>query len=283
MRGPSAPRGWLSAFIGDLSGESRAAHRRRLVVAFAFAVAIIEIAAISIPAHTITMQQEPIERLEIAKVVRIIHRVTPTPKPKPTPKPIVHAKLVAQTHVQPKIVNPGAPSQHERVHRIASARPMVHTKFHRKPAVHVPTGGQGLGTSKSAKAITGGVGPGGTGTGESGQGQGTGGAPAAHEPCGYVDFSPNDRPTIDSKTGRVWEYVAIVVHFPDGSEQSVNLDYPFYYAAQADDPFEPGHDNIPATFQFPPPNQAANEPPLVQYVIQHTDSAGYTKLRDCPQ
>lgn len=235
----------------------------------------------SIPAHTVALQQEPIERVTIAKIVRIIHRAPPTPKP--TPKPIVHANRVAETHVQPRVINPGAPAQHQRVHRIASARPVIHTKYHSKPTVHVPTGGYGMGTSKSAKAVTGGVGPGGVGTGESGTGEGTGGAPAAHEPCGYVDFSPNDKPTIDQNTGRVWEYVAIIVHFPDGSAQSVNLDYPFYYPSQSADPFEPGNANVPATFQFPPSDKAPTEPPLVEYVIQHTDAAGFTKLRDCPK
>lgn len=235
----------------------------------------------TIPTHTVTLTQEPIEKLSIAKVVRIIHRATP--KPKPTPKPIVHAKVIAQTHVQPRVVNPGAPSQHQRVHRVASARPMVHTKFHSKPTVHVPTGGHGMGTSRSAKAVTGGVGPGGNGTGESGQGQGTGGAPAAHEPCGYVDFAPNDNPTTDPRTGRVWEYVTIIVHFPDGTTQSVPLDYPFFYQSQAADPFQPGNGSVPATFQFPTADKAPNEPPLVQYVIQHTSADGYTKLHPCPQ
>lgn len=281
MGGPSAPRGWLSSFLRDLAGESAQAHRRRLTVAFAIALAIIEITAMTIPNRTYVIAEQPIERITIAKMVRIIHRAPPTPKP--TPKPIVHAKVVAETHVQPRIVSPAAPAQHQQVHRVASARPTIHTRYHSKPAVHVPTGGHGLGTSKSAKAVTGGVGPGGTGTGESGAGAGAGGAPAAHEPCGYVDFAPNVKPTVDQKTGRIWEYVAIIVHFPDGSQQSVDLDYPFFYNSEADDPFMPGHGNIPATFQFPPANQAATEPALVQYVIAHTSPDGFTTLHDCPK
>lgn len=277
--GPSAPRGWLSSFFRDLSGESKQANRRRLVVAFALALAIIEITAMSIPAHMYTATKAPIERLTIAKIVRITHRAPPTPKP--TPKPIVHTKVIAQTHVQPRVVNQGAPAAQQRVHRIASARPTIHTRYHSKPTVHAPTGGHGLGTSKTAKPVTGGVGPGGVGTGESGTGEGTGGAPAAHEPCGAVYFSPSGTPTRDARTGRIWEYVTLIVHFPDGSQQSVDLDYPFYYSSEADDPFL--HQELDATFQFPPPNQAANEPPLVQYVIQHTRAGGYTTLRDCPQ
>lgn len=284
--GSPAPRGWLSSLLRDLSGESVQANRRRLVLAAALAVALIEIVVMSIPSRTYTAPAEQIERVTIAKFTHIEHRVKPTPKPtpQPTPKPIVHARVVAETHVQPRVVNPGAPSQKQHVRRVASARPLVRTKYHSKPAtIHVPTGGHGAGTSTVAKVETGGVGPGGIGTGESGSGQGTGGAPAAHEPCGYVDFAPTNNATVDQRTGRVWEYVAIIVHFPDGSEQSVDLDYPFYYSSESADPFLKGHENIDATFQFPPPDKAPDEPALVRYVIDHTRPDGYTTLRDCPK
>lgn len=271
---------WLSSFLGDLSGETAQASRRRLLLAVALSLAIIEIAVMLIPEHTYTLQSEPIERITLAKLTRIEHRVKPTPKP--TPKPVVHAKVIAQTNVQPHKISPAAPAEKQPIKRVSSARPIVRTKFHSKPVRHVPVGGHGAGTSKKATAISGSVGTGGTGTGQSGSGQGAGGAPAAHEPCGEVDFAPNGNPTTD-RTGRIWEYIAIIVHFPDGSEQSVDLDYPFFYNGESDDPFIKGHDNIPATFQFPPANQAPNEPPLVQYVVQHTDANGYTKLRDCPK
>lgn len=144
-------------------------------------------------------------------------------------------------------------------------------------------GAQGAGTSKSAKAQTGGIGPGGNGTGESGSGTGTGGAPAAHEPCGFVEFQPTDNPIVDKSTGRIWEKIEMKVHFPDGSEQSVDLDYPWYYPSKNADPFMPENSDIPTTFQSPPPDKVSSEPPLVQYVIQHSSADGYTKLRDCPK
>jgi len=284
-REPSARRGWLSSFWGDdISPGAAQAARRRLVFAFAVAIALHEIAAAIVPWHTQTQPSTPVETITIAKLTHIEHHVKPTPKPKPTPAPVVRTRVIAPAHVKPRIINPGNPSQHQHVRRIASARPLVRTRYHSKPAtVHVPTGGHGAGTSKTAKAETGGIGPGGTGTGESGTGQGLGGAPQAHEPCGYVDFQPMQEARIDQPTGRAWEYVAIVVHFPDGSEQSVPLDYPFYYPTDAEDPFLKGHENIPATFQFPPANQRANEPPLVQYVITHTTSDGFTLLHECPK
>lgn len=275
-----AARGWLSSLLSDLSATSRPASRRRLLIAAALAVAIIEIAVMLIPKRSYTIPQEPVERLTLAKIVRIEHRATPTPKP--TPKPVVRTKTIAPTHVQPHKLSPAKPAEKQPIKRISSARPLVRTKHHSRPVRHVAMGGHGAGTSKSAKAIAGSIGTGGTGTGESGNGPGTGGAPAAHEPCGEVDFSPNGNPTTD-KSGRIWEYVALIVHFPDGTEQSVDLDYPFFYSSEAQDPFIKGHEDIPATFQFPPSNQAPNEPPLVQYVIQHTSQDGYTLLHDCPK
>jgi hypothetical protein len=284
--GSSAPSGWLSSFIRDLSGESPQANRRRLIVAFAVAIAAIEITAMLIPSHTYVIQTQTPEVVTIAKLTRIEHRVKPTPKP--TPKPIVHVKLIAPAHVQPKIVHPAAPSQNQHIRRVASARPLVHTHYHSKPAtIHVPVGGHGAGTSRTAKAPTGGVGPGGTGTGESGTGQGTGGAPAANEPCGFVEFSPTGNPVIDRSTGRMWEYIAMTVHFPDGSQQSVDLDYPWYYPSAEADPWsdynEKNNPNAPTPFIFPPPDKAAAEPPLVQYVIKHTTAEGLTTLHDCPR
>ncbi len=246
-------------------------HRQRLVMAFAAALALEMVLAQLVPWRTTTIPPEQPEIITIAKLVRIEQR--------PTPKPIVHAHVIAPTNVQPKVVNPGKPSENQHIRRVASARPMVHTKYHKAiAAVHIPTGGQGTGTSKS-KALTGGVGTGGTGTGESGTGTGTGGAPAAHEPCGYVDFIPYDQPTIDNGTGRIWEHISMTVRFPDGTAQSIDLDYPWFYASTAADPFRITSAKT-ALFQFPPSGQSV--PTLVQYVMDHTTAGGSTKLKECP-
>ena len=281
-RESSARYGWLSLFLDD--------DRRRLVLAVALAIALEESAFSMLPSHRAVIPPAPTETITIAKIVRIEHRPrpTPAPTPKPTPRPVVHTKTIAETHVKPHIVNPGNPSQKQRIRRIASARPIAHTKYHSKPAtIHVPTGGHGVGTSKTAKAETGGIGPGGTGTGESGTGAGTGGAPAANEPCGYVDFEPNSNAVVDSATGRVWEHITMVVHFPDGSSESTDLDYPWYYPSSNADPWSQynlQHDpNGEVPFQFPPDTQRAAEPNLVQYVIRHTTPEGLTLLRACPK
>ena len=275
-RESSARRGWLSSFFDD--------YRRRAIVALALAIAIHEVIAGALPYRR--PPPVPKETISMTKIVRIEHRPRPTPrpKPKPTPRPVVHAKIVAPTHVKPRVVSPANPSQHAHVKRVASARPLVRTRYHSKPAaIHVPTGGHGSGASTKAKAPTGGVGPGGAGTGESGNGNGTGGAPLAHEPCGYVDFQPSDNPIVDKATGRIWEHIEMTVNFPDGTKQDTDLDYVWYYPTRADDPFMPGNAGVPATFQFPPADKRASEPPLVQYVIAHTTPDGFTTLHDCPK
>jgi len=131
-------------------------HRQRLVMAFAAALALEMVLAQLVPWRTTTIPPEQPEIITIAKLVRIER------KPTPSPKPIVHAHVVAPTNVQPTVVNPGRPSENQHIRRVASARPMVHTKYHKAVAlVHIPTGGQGAGAGKS-KALTGGVGTGGT-------------------------------------------------------------------------------------------------------------------------
>ncbi|HEY8296676.1 MAG TPA: hypothetical protein VIG32_01460 [Candidatus Baltobacteraceae bacterium] len=246
------------------------------------AIALIEIVAWLIPAR---WQPTPSTSEVVAHVsiTQILHRVKPTPKP--TPKPVVHTHVIAPSHVVTTVVNPGRMSQNQHVRRHAQKRAIAHTKYHSKPAhVHVPTGGQGASTS-SGKALTGGVGTGGTGTGTGGNGNGTGGAPAANEPCGFVEFEPTGGNRYDSSTGGFFEHIRMSVHFPDHSTQSVDLDYDWYYPSQAADPWSDQNlknPNFPVTFQPPPASAVPGEPSLVQYVIAHSSSDGYTKLKDCP-
>jgi len=54
-----------------------------------------------------------------------------------------------------------------------------------------------------------------------------------------------------------------------------------------EDPWSDQNVNNPAfqngvPMQLPPASQAANEPPLVVYVLHHTNPSGLTKLKDCP-
>jgi hypothetical protein len=74
------------------------------------------------------------------------------------------------------------------------------------------------------------------------------------------------------------------VHFEDGSQQSVILDYPWYYASENANPWS-AHNvkdpNFPTRFQAPPPAKLSDEPQLVQYVARHSTADGMTLLHDC--
>lgn len=258
---------------------------QRLVIALAIALAIHEIMAAAVPLRQATLRDTPVETISVAKLIKVEHRATPTPRPTPTPvptpHPVVYTRHIAETHTPTPVVNPGAASENQHVRRVASAHAMVHTHFHTKPVQHVVMGGHGAGSSLTAKAENGGVGPGGNGSGVSGQGQGSGGAPTASEPCGYVEFLPIDQAHVDPATGRVFENVQVVVHFPGNGEQTQPLDYPFVYSDASQDPFEQSRLPDPK-FQFPPPDLRAGEPDVVQYVMAHTRSDGTTRLQPCP-
>ena len=75
------------------------------------------------------------------------------------------------------------------------------------------------------------------------------------------------------------------VHFADGSAQSMLLDYPWYYASEADNPWSDRnlHDpDFPTRFQAPPSDKLDAEPQLVRYVMEHSTADGATLLGDCP-
>lgn len=259
--------------------------RRRLAIAVAAAIAVHEVLAGLFPWHGFAPKAVPTPVVTIARLTRIVRRPVPTPPPtpRPTPRPIpVPVHRIAPTHVIPHHISPAHAAKKQRVKRVAKAPPKTVTHYHSKPIAHIPVGSQGAGTAVHAAATTGSIGTGGTGTGQSGNGNGTAGAPPAQEPCGYVDFMPTTGARVDGQTGTITEHIEITVHFPDGSSQSIDLDYPWTYPSRAADPFLPGNQDVPATFQFPPAPLRATEPPLVQYVIDHTTPDGFTKLADCP-
>ncbi len=138
-------------------------------------------------------------------------------------------------------------------------------------------GGQGVGAGKVTDA--GSLGSGGTGTGAGASGAG-GGAQAGTQPCGFVTFMNPHGSHYDPQTHGFWVDVQMSVHFPDGHNESLMLDYPWYYPSSAANPFE--HEDDPMLFQSPPANKAAGEPAVVQYVIAHSAPPGITLLKDCP-
>ncbi|NNM92809.1 MAG: hypothetical protein HKL92_05645 [Candidatus Eremiobacteraeota bacterium] len=148
------------------------------------------------------------------------------------------------------------------------------------PAPLASSAGQSAGAGTRSGA--GSLGTGGTGSGAAATGSGSG-ASAGVTPCGYVNI-------IALQRERIGEYVRvrveISVRLSDGSARIARLDYPFLYPNDIGDPFSPEHlndPNFPVTFQTPPPELRANEPPLVQYVIAHSTPDGFTVLKPCPK
>lgn len=205
--------------------------------------------------------------------------------PRPPPPPVVsHARVIApvEAHVVAHAVS-GAPARAEIVRRAGAARPKPPAFSNAKPVAVVPVGAQGAGAGTRSGAGSLGTGSQtGTGAGNSGNGSG---AATGNQPCGFVDFSDPHGSRFDPNTHGFWVDIRISVHFPDGRSDSLMLDYPWYYANEASNPWSDqnlSNPDFPTTFQMPPSDQRSGEPPLVQYVIAHTGPDGYTLLKDCP-
>ncbi len=124
----------------------------------------------------------------------------------------------------------------------------------------------------------------GTGSGSGTQGNGND-IVSGDEPCGFVTFSDPHGSQFDSRTGGFWVDVRMSVHFAGGSTQSMILDYPWYYASEAANPWSDRNardPSFPMRFQSPPAEKVAGEPPLVKYVMERSTPDGMTLLRDCP-
>jgi hypothetical protein len=250
-------------------------------VALACSIALHEIAAGLIPTflRPLPDQKEVVERVAI---IRVSAKATPTPTPRPTPPP-PHAVSVLRNNVTPTLapVVPkpeGKSARKEAIKHAGAARPKppkVH--YHTIPIWDVPTGGQGAGAGRIAGAGSLGNGTNGTGTGNEGTGAGGGGAP-----CGAVDFETNGDATYNDQTREYDRKVKAIVHYADGSSETVALDWTWHYKTKMDDPFANAA-QPEVLFQFPPPALRASEPPPVQYIMQYSRESGTTKLRDdCP-
>jgi hypothetical protein len=252
---------------------------KRLALAFALAIALHEILAGLIPSGS-----PPPAPREIVSHIRILHVAmhpptpTPSPKPVPTPRRIVsRARTIAPPETKRVARATGASAHREPVRRAGAPRPKPPKVVNSKPVWDIPVGGQGAGAGKASGA--GSLGSGGAGTGAGAEGSGSGAA-AATEPCGFVTFMDPHGAQYDRQTHGFWVDVQMSVHFPDGHSQTMLLDYPWYYPSANANPFE--NQNAPMLFQWPPPALRAGEPPLVQYVMQHSAPPGITLLKDCP-
>ena len=257
--------------------RSERGEARRVVVALAVAVALHVVAAAYIPGQP---HRAP-TRIVAAHIARL--RVlrpppTPTPVPQPTLAPIAPVASQA-THVIAR-THSGAQAARA-VDRVAGSNlvtpPAITAPVTPAPLPSVGGNGAGAGTQAGAGSL----GAGGNGSGAAASGSGSG-ANSGVTPCGYVNIIALGSVRVGSE---VQVSVELAVRISNGGTQIARLDYPFIYPGDHGDPFSPNHRNdprYPVTFQFPPADLRAGEPPLVQYVIAHSTPTGFTVLQPCP-
>ena len=253
-----------------------------MAVAIAVSIALHEILAAFVPplVPRAADRRERVERVTLARIVR-----TPTPSPSPTPTPY-HAIAAVRSNSVPTtapIVVPrpaGKAARKEPIKHLGANRPKPPKTVNTKPIWDtVPlASGEGAGAGKGEGAGSLAAGTNGSGTGSAGSGAGGGGAP-----CGAVDFSSRGPATYNAQSGFYERTnVTAIVHYADGSSESVPLDWTWRFKSEDLDPFNPSSD-APMFFQFPPVAQRASEPPAVQYIMKNSKSYGGTKLNaDCP-
>jgi hypothetical protein len=105
-------------------------------------------------------------------------------------------------------------------------------------------------------------------------------------PCGYVDFIPVTRALYQN--GTAYERIKAIVSFPDEHKETAEFPYPWVYEnGEQTDPWS--YTNLrrrdfTVTLQQPPAGADVKAfPPLIQYVLAHTDAKGYTDLPSCPR
>jgi hypothetical protein len=262
-------------------------YRTRLIIAFACAIALHEIglSLLRPPARPVD------EERHIAVTVLAIQTPRPTPHPTPTPRPTPPPTPPPRRTVpprptlapQPQLAGHalGTPQRHRgggvRRARIIAAVPA--------PAAAPTARGNGSGTSTGSgtgdqPAAGGGLG--GAGAGTSGNGNG---AVNAETPCGAVDLMPDDEP--QHRGNGVSEHVVATVSFPDHHQESAAFPYRWVYAGgEETDPWSATNlqkSAMTIPLVMPPPGaDRSSYPPLIQYILQHTDANGITDLSPCP-
>jgi hypothetical protein len=236
-----------------------------------------------IPADLFAIRPQP-EQIARVRLVHVSERRVVMPTPPPPPPPLSHARNVAPAQVRTIARTVSGRSAPQRaLHRAGAARPKPPALAHTKPIWEsLPAGAQAAGAG--ARSGAGSLGSAGVAGGAATSGNGSGAA-AGNEPCGFVEFSDPHGSRYDPRTGGFWVDIRMSVHFPDGRTESTMLDYPWYYPNEASNPWSDQNlndPNFPTRFQTPPPDKRAGEPPLVQYVIEHSTPQGFTLLRDCP-
>ena len=262
-----------------------------MIVAVAIAIAFHEILV------SFLQGPAPAENDEsAAPATRIAIEVRPSPTPRPTPRPTPTPRTVEPTpppHRTPPPHSTPAPTRH--VAGRAKGKPAAHPHgggAHKAVPRLATTGtyaapqAAGVGTAPAAGKGTapapGAGGQNGPGTGDQGNGNG---AVNADTPCGVVEFLPYSAPKYSN--GTAYEPMEAKVTFPDGHRETARFPYPWIYPdGEHTDPWSDTNlkdSTAPALLRFPPPGtDTSTFPPLIQYILSHTDPQGYTNLVPCP-
>lgn len=277
-------------------------YRDRLIVAVALAIALHEIlfGFVRGPARP-----NDTEDTAVATTITIHAPPPPSPTPRPTPKPTP----VPTPRPTPKVTPTPKPTPVPRITpppRITPAPRQVAARPKGRPAKRngggaphaVPvaeatagtyanpnTTGTGVGSSTgSGPGAEPAVGGGQNGPGTGNQGNGNG-ATNADVPCGVVEFKPTAAPRYSN--GTAYEPVEAMVTFPDGHRQAARFPYAWVYPdGERTDPWSDTNlknPNFVTVLRYPPPGtDPSSFPPLIQYIIRHSDAGGYTNLQPCP-
>jgi len=259
--------------------------RRRWILAFAFALALNEIAIGLL--HGPAVQPD---KTAPAMHVAIERMPTPRPTPKPTPPPILHVPPHAtpapvQQIAAAKAVGPKAPKHGGSIARhVAKPKEVAHLLV--RSGTGEAKGVTGAGTGEGAGPGEGG-GDNGTTAGTGAGGNGTG-AVNANTPCGEVMFNVVGPPKNPDHNTQI-ERVSATVSFPDDHTERVVIPYPWPYTnPEQNDPWSSTqlrlHPNDPVRMVLPPPGTDTNSfEPLLKYILTHTTSDGLTTLASCPK
>ena len=103
-------------------------------------------------------------------------------------------------------------------------------------------------------------------------------------PCGFVTFVPTGAPRVTA--GTMMERVRATVAFADGHTETATFPYLWVYPnGEQTDPWSYTNlknDSGAVAMQLPPPGTDEKVlPPLIAYIVAHTDAAGMTTFVDC--
>jgi hypothetical protein len=265
-------------------------YRDRLIVAVAVAIAFHEV--------LLGLLHGPAPQSDTdtgAITTQIVFEPSPTPRPAPKPTPTPRA--TPRPTPEPRLTPPprSTPAPVKQIAGRAKGKPAPHHGGGARKAVakrsvtgtYANPNAGGVGTSVSVGIGTGaqpgaGGGQGGNGNGNQGNGNG---AVNADTPCGVVEFKPTAAPKYNNGTAS--EPVEATVTFPDGHRESARFPYVWVYPdGEQTDPWSDTNlknPNFVTTLRFPPAGADPSVyPPLIQYILKHTDPQGYTNLQPCP-